>query len=65
MSLLVDVVPVAIARLAPDGEPTFINKHMIDLLGLDMAHLTSRVQAARPPAATAVHPNNDRPPRKR
>ena len=32
---LVDVVPVAIARLAADGEPTFLNKRLTDFLGLD------------------------------
>ncbi|WP_287366472.1 MASE1 domain-containing protein, partial [Mesorhizobium sp.] len=36
LALLVDVVPVAISRLAPDGEPTFFNKRLIDFLGLDV-----------------------------
>lgn len=59
LSLLVDVVPVAIACLAPDGEPTFINKRMVDLLGLDMAHFDkpgmSRLAVT---IATAVHPDD-------
>ncbi|MEQ1953958.1 PAS domain-containing protein [Mesorhizobium yinganensis] len=57
---LVDVVPVAIACLDPDGEPTFFNKRMIDLLGLDLTDLdepggTSRAAAV---IAAAVHPDD-------
>ncbi|MDX8490453.1 PAS domain-containing protein [Mesorhizobium sp. VK22B] len=35
-SLLVDMVPSHVWRLAPDGEPTFYNKRLIDFLGLDV-----------------------------
>ncbi|MBP1886722.1 MASE1 domain-containing protein [Sinorhizobium mexicanum] len=56
---LVDVVPVAIARLAPDGNPMFFNKRLIDFLGLDITDLEepgrSRLAAA---VATAVHPDD-------
>jgi PAS domain S-box-containing protein len=56
---LVDVVPVAIARLAPNGDPTFFNKCMIDFLGLDVTNFEmpgmSRLAAA---IATALHPDD-------
>ena len=35
LSQLVDMVPVNIGVLTPDGEPTFFNKRMLDFLGLD------------------------------
>jgi PAS domain S-box-containing protein len=34
---LVDLVPSHVWRLAPNGEPTFFNKRMVDFLGLDVA----------------------------
>jgi PAS domain-containing protein len=37
-SQLVDTVPSHLWRLAPDGEPIFFNKRMVDLLRLDVAH---------------------------
>jgi PAS domain S-box-containing protein len=37
LSRLVDMVPSLLWRLAPDGEPTFFNKRMVDFLGLDVA----------------------------
>ena len=56
---LVGVVPVAIARLEPDGDPTFFNKRLIDFLGLDVGDLEkpgmSRLAAA---IATALHPED-------
>jgi PAS domain S-box-containing protein len=39
LSQLVDLVPVHIRRLSPEGEPTFFNKQLIDFFGLDLADL--------------------------
>jgi PAS domain S-box-containing protein len=39
LSQLVDMVPSHVWRLAPDGEPTFFNKRMVDFLGLDVADM--------------------------
>jgi PAS domain S-box-containing protein len=59
LSLLVDTVPVAIACLAPNGEPTFFNKMMTDYLGLNVTDFdkpgTSRRAAA---IASALHPDD-------
>jgi PAS domain S-box-containing protein len=56
---LVSVVPVAIARLDPDGRPSFFNRHLLDFLGLDgpnsapadKTELASRM-------AEAIHPDD-------
>lgn len=57
---LVDVVPVAIACLAPDGEPRFFNQGMTDLLGLDLTDLDGAGETSRRAAviAAAVHPDD-------
>ena len=34
LSQLVDMVPVHIWRLTPEGEPTFFNKRLLDFFGL-------------------------------
>jgi PAS domain-containing protein len=34
---LVDMVPSHLWRLAPDGEPVFFNRRMVDFVGLDVA----------------------------
>ena len=56
---IIDVVPAAIGCLAPDGDPTFFNKRLIDLLGLDITDVEkpgmSRLAAA---IATALHPDD-------
>ncbi|WP_457584845.1 PAS domain-containing protein [Ensifer canadensis] len=40
LSQLVDMVPVQIRRLTPEGEPTFFNKRLLDFLGwTDLARL--------------------------
>jgi len=39
LSQLVDMVPVHIRRLTPEGEPTFFNKRLIDFFGLDLTDL--------------------------
>jgi PAS domain S-box-containing protein len=42
LSQLVDMVPVHIRRLAPDGETVFFNKRLIDFVGMDPAALDRR-----------------------
>jgi PAS domain S-box-containing protein len=59
LSQLVDMVPSHVWRLAPDGEPIFFNKRMVDFLGLDvadtikpgMSRLTAMMEAG-------VHPDD-------
>ncbi|SDP71244.1 PAS domain-containing protein [Phyllobacterium sp. OV277] len=60
LSQLVDMVPVQIRRLTPEGEPTYFNKRLLDFFGLnDVAQLggagTSRLAAAM---QTLVHPED-------
>ncbi|WP_281291362.1 PAS domain-containing protein [Paraburkholderia panacisoli] len=59
LSQFVDMVPVFLWRLTPDGEPNFFNKRLIDFLGLDVAHAdrpdTSRLAAF---IEIAVHPDD-------
>ncbi|MFQ6185285.1 MASE1 domain-containing protein [Sinorhizobium meliloti] len=60
LSQLVDMVPVQIRRLTPDGNPIFFNKRLLDFLGLDdltqldkphMSRLTAAIQSL-------VHPDD-------
>lgn len=59
LSLLVDMVPVNLGRISPDGKPTFFNKRLIDFIGLDVTDLNkqgmSRLATAIP---TLVHPDD-------
>ncbi|MGO1075779.1 PAS domain-containing sensor histidine kinase [Inquilinus sp. CA228] len=59
LSQFVDMVPIYLWRLTPDGEPIFANKRLIDYLGLDIADAdkpdTSRLAAF---IKTAVHPDD-------
>ncbi|GLS32560.1 hypothetical protein GCM10007937_42700 [Mesorhizobium albiziae] len=60
LSQLVNMVPVHIRRLTPEGEPTFFNKRLLDFFGLpDVAQLDkpgmSRLAAA---IKTLVHPED-------
>jgi PAS domain S-box-containing protein len=59
LSQLVDIVPVHIRRLTPEGEPVFFNKRLIDFLGLNVADLDKmgmeRVASA---LQTLVHPDD-------
>ncbi|HEY6631885.1 MAG TPA: PAS domain-containing protein [Rhizobiaceae bacterium] len=59
---LVDVVPVAIGCLAADGEPTFFNRRMIDMLGMDLGELDDPDMTSRAAAviAAALHPDDAR-----
>lgn len=57
-SQLVDMVPSHLWRLAPDGEPTYFNKRLVDFLGLSVADMErpdmSRLEAV---IRTVIHPD--------
>ncbi|MEI9424951.1 PAS domain-containing protein [Mesorhizobium sp. Cs1299R1N1] len=60
LSQLVDMVPVQIRRLTPEGEPTFFNKRLLDFFGLnDLAQLDkpdmSRLAAV---VQSLIHPED-------
>ena len=59
LSQLVDIVPVHIRRLTPEGDPVFFNKRLIDFLGMAVADL-DRMGLERPAAAmqALVHPDD-------
>lgn len=40
LSQIVDMVPVHIRRLTPEGEPTFFNKRLVDFFGFDLQQLS-------------------------
>src|SRR5215813_13062415 len=59
LSQLVDMVPSHLWRLAPDGEPIFFNKRMVDFLGRDVADADkpgmSRLETL---IQTTIHPDD-------
>ncbi|MCW0002028.1 PAS domain-containing protein [Pararhizobium sp. YC-54] len=59
LSQIVNMVPVHIRRLTPEGEPTFFNKRLVDFFGLDLQQLnrpgTSQLVAN---IETLVHPDD-------
>ncbi len=61
LSQLVDMVPVQIRRLTPEGEPTFFNKRLIDFFGVDVVDLDrpgmTRLASV---IGTLVHPDDRR-----
>ena len=60
LSLLVNMVPVHIRRLTPEGEPTFFNKRLLDFFGLHDVGELDRPGMSRLAAAlkTLVHPDD-------
>jgi len=58
LSLLVDVVPSHLWRLAPDGEPVFFNKRMSDFLGLTVADLEKPGMSRLDGVIEAIHPED-------
>ncbi|TBC92351.1 PAS domain S-box protein (plasmid) [Rhizobium leguminosarum] len=59
LSQLVDMVPVQIRRLTPEGEPVFFNKRLIDFFGLDVGDM-DRPDMSRLSSVihTLVHPDD-------
>ncbi|UVF22716.1 PAS domain-containing protein (plasmid) [Microvirga terrae] len=60
LSQLVDMVPVHIRRLTPEGEPTFFNKRLLDFFGLQSPAELDKPGMSRLAAAikTLVHPDD-------
>ncbi|WP_141652281.1 PAS domain-containing protein [Rhizobium grahamii] len=58
LSQLIDMVPIHLWRLSPNGEPVFFNRRMVDYLGMDVAD-TDRPGMSRLEAFTeTVHPDD-------
>jgi PAS domain S-box-containing protein len=58
LSQLVNMVPVYIRRLTPEGEPTFFNKRLTDYIGVDLANIgTSGMSRLAPAVEDFVHPD--------
>ncbi len=59
LSQLVDIVPVHIRRLTPEGDPVFFNKRLVDFQGLSIGDL-NELGMDRPAAAmqSLVHPED-------
>src|SRR5262249_8938982 len=62
LSLLVDMVPVNIGRMAPDGEPTFFSKRTLESNGLGNVAACDRADMSRLAATigATVHPEDGR-----
>ncbi|BCG94153.1 PAS domain-containing protein [Mesorhizobium sp. 131-2-1] len=60
LSLLVDMVPVNIGRMAPDGEPTFFSKRTLESIGVDNVAALDRKGMSRVAAmiGATVHPED-------
>ena len=58
LSQLVDMVPSHLWRLAPDGEPIFLNRRMADFLGFDVDDPRPPGSSALEWLAEAVHPDD-------
>ncbi|MDX8520298.1 PAS domain-containing protein [Mesorhizobium dulcispinae] len=60
LSQLVDMVPVQIRRLTPEGEPIFFNKRLLDFFGLNDVAQLDRLGMSRMAAAiqSLVHPED-------
>jgi len=57
LSQLVDMVPSHLWRLAPDGEPIFFNRRMVEYLGLDLKDISaSGTSLLEVLIASTVHP---------
>ncbi|NOV20300.1 PAS domain S-box protein [Ensifer adhaerens] len=58
LSQLIDMVPVQIRRLTPDGQPTFFNKRLLDFFGLTEVRQLDKPGTSRLNAAIQdlVHP---------
>ncbi|UXN62055.1 MASE1 domain-containing protein [Phyllobacterium zundukense] len=59
LSQIVDMVPVHIRRLTPEGEPTFFNKRLVDFFGLDLEQLNKPgMSRLATNIETLVHPDD-------
>jgi len=59
LSQLVDMVPVHIRRLTPGGETIFLNKRLVDFIGMDLSELSKRGATGLTEAVkTLIHPDD-------
>ncbi|MEW9526236.1 PAS domain-containing protein [Agrobacterium radiobacter] len=59
LSQIVNMVPVHIRRLTPEGEPTFFNKRLIDFFGFDLQQLNRPGESQLVTnVETLVHPDD-------
>jgi len=59
LSQLVNLLPVHIRRLSPDGETIFFNKRLVDFVGMDLAELDKRgMSGLAGTVQTLIHPND-------
>ncbi|MBB4278436.1 MASE1 domain-containing protein [Rhizobium mongolense] len=59
LSQIVNMVPVHIRRLTPEGEPTFFNKRLTDFFGLDLQQLSKPNESRLVTAVRSlVHPDD-------
>lgn len=60
LSLLVDMVPVHIGRMSPDGEPTFFSKRTLQSIGIDHVAAWDKPEMSRLAAliGATVHPED-------
>jgi PAS domain S-box-containing protein len=59
LSQLVDIVPVHIRRLSPDGDPIFFNKRLIDFLGMTIDEMNQMgMERSAIAMQSLVHPDD-------
>jgi PAS domain S-box-containing protein len=59
LSQLVNMLPVHIRRLSPEGETIFFNKRLVDFVGLDLAALNKRgMSGLEGTVQTLIHPDD-------
>jgi PAS domain S-box-containing protein len=59
LSQLIDMLPVHIRRLSPDGETIFFNKRLVDFVGMDLAELDKRgMSGLAGTLETFIHPDD-------
>jgi PAS domain S-box-containing protein len=57
LSQLVDMVPVYIRRLTPEGEPIFFNKRLTDFIGANLADIGTPASRLAPAVEKFIHPD--------
>jgi PAS domain S-box-containing protein len=57
LSQLVDMVPVYIRRLTPEGEPIFFNKRLTDFIGVGLAEIGTPMSRLAPAVENFIHPD--------
>jgi PAS domain S-box-containing protein len=58
LSQLVDMVPSHLWRLAPNGEPIFLSKRMVDFIGIDIAQMSKPGLSRLESLIETIHPDD-------